>query len=240
MNPTEIKRRAAQLINFTSPSPYYITIVYVVLYQAISTLAVNSGQQPFIVDLQAFNAGNYESAVVFAPENMTASFTALLLAAEIVFIMLDFGYSSYGLHVAREQKSGFYDLMDGFLIFFRALILRIVRGIVLYIGFLLFIIPGIFLAYIYSMSPRVMLDHPQWSPFHCMRESRRIMLPNLKEFFFLRLSLIGWNIISVLPITSIIAKPYTELCQTEFYLRITGTTPNGVEEEIDEKPPWEY
>ena len=157
--------------------------------------------------------------------------------------MLDFGYSSYCLHVGREQPSGFYDLMDGFLIFLRALSLRIIKGIILYIGFLLFIIPGVLLAYIYSMSARVLLDHPKWSPFHCMRESRRLMIPHLREYFHLRLRLIIWNIISVLPLTSILAKPYTALCGTEFYLRITGTTPEKTEApeyEADEKPPWEY
>ena len=60
-----------------------------------------------------------------------------------------------------------------------------------------------------------------------------------KEYFLLRLSLLIWNIIAILPVTSILAKPYVSLCLTEYYLQITGT---GAEETDDtgEKPPWEY
>ncbi len=242
MRPNELKRRSAALLNFTTPSPYYITIVYVILTQAISTLLMNAGGQPFVFDSDAFMAGNYDAVIVFTPENVTAVTTALMLAAELVFVMLDWGYHSYSLHVARKQKSGFYDLMDGFLIFFRALAMHIVRGLLIYFGILLFIIPGILLAYIYSMSQMLLLDHPDWSPFRCMRESRKLMRGRLMEFFRLRLSLLGWNIIAILPVTSILAKPYVTLCLTNYYLDISGT---GVEEnqengDPEEKPPWEY
>lgn len=243
MNPIEIKKRAASLLYTTKPNPYFVTAVYVIFFQAISTLGLNFGGQPFMVDLEAVTVGNYENAIMFVPENMTTPTTIFLIAAELVFIALDFGYYSYCLHAGREQPAGFFDLMDGFLVFFRAVALRLVRGILVYLGFALFLVPGVFLAYLYSMSPRLLLDHPDWSPFHCMRESRHLMQSRLKEYFFLRLSLIGWNIIALFPLASIIAKPYSTLCETEFYLRITVTAPREIDEtsrDSDEKPPWEY
>ena len=242
MSPYELKRKSAELINFSSPSPYYITIVYVIITHALSTLSMNIGGQPFVLNMDAFNAGNYDALITYAPENVTAAASAFMLAAEIIFVMLDWGYQSYSLHVARKQKSGYFDLMDGFFIFFRALAMQIVKGILVYFGLLLFVIPGILIAYLYSMSQRLQLDHPEWSPFRCMRESRRLMIGRLKEYFLLRLSLLGWNIIAILPVTSILAKPYVTLCLTQYYLQITGTEPDEYTEsdDSDENPPWEY
>ena len=239
MNSYDIKRRAALLLNSTTPSPYFVTIALVIITNAISTILINEGGQPFTVNMDAYAAGNYDAVITFAPESISTVMRFVMLAAEILFVLLEWGYQSYCLHVARRQASGFFDLMDGFLIFFRALVLQIVRGVLIYIGMLLFILPGILLAYIYSMSQRIMLDNPKWSPFRCMRESRKLMQGRLKEYFLLRLSLLIWNIIAILPVTSILAKPYVSLCLTEYYLQITGT---GAEETDDtgEKPPWEY
>ena len=68
------------------------------------------------------------------------------------------------------------------------------------------------------------------------------MIGRLKEYFLLRLSLLGWNIIAILPVTSILAKPYVTLCLTQYYLQITGTEPDEYTEsdDSDENPPWEY
>ena len=43
------------------------------------------------------------------------------------------------------------------------------------------------------------------------------------------------------PLTAVFARPYSALCETEFYLDITGTNvPDTAGEEPEEKPPWEY
>ena len=118
---------------------------------------------------------------------------------------------------------------------------RIVMTLLIGVGISLFIIPGLLIAYTYGMAPKLLLDHPDWSPFQCMRESRRMMRGHKKEFFMLRLTMIGWNIMSLFPLSAVFAKPYSTLCETEFYLDLTGTNvPDIVEDEPEEKPPWEY
>ena len=104
-----------------------------------------------------------------------------------------------------------------------------------------FIVPGLFIGYTYAMAPRLLLDHPDWSPFRCMRESRLLMKGHKKDFFVLRLTLIGWNIMALFPLAAVFARPYSTLCETEFYLELTGTNvPEIFEDESEEKPPWEY
>ncbi|MBO6004789.1 MAG: DUF975 family protein, partial [Verrucomicrobia bacterium] len=209
--------------------------------QIISTICTELQCQPLVMNMQAYMAGNMEEALTYVPENVTPLKTTILVIAQIVSICLEYGYFSYCLHAARRQKCAVLDLMDGFLVVFRAVVLRMVIIILISIGFSLFIVPGLLLAYTYSMAPKLLLDHPDWSPFRCMRESRWLMKGHKKEFFVLRLTLIFWNIMAMFPLTAVFARPYSTFSETEFYLDLTGTNVPDIEEEPpEEKPPWEY
>ena len=236
-----LKQRASVLLYTTRPRPYIITALLVLALQAISTFCMESGGQPFVINMQAFMAGNMEEAIQYVPENVTPLKTGLLVLAQTVSFCLEFGYLSYCLKAARRMKCAFLDLVDGFLIFFRAVILRTVMTLLISFGISLFIVPGVILGYTYAMAPRLLLDHPDWSPIRCMRESRQLMRGRKKDYFLLRLTLIFWNIMGLFPLTAVFARPYSTLCETEFYLALTGTgTPDPAEEEPEEKPPWEY
>lgn len=235
------KQRATECLYTTSPRPYIVTALLVLALQVISTFCMKSGGQPFVVDMQAYMAGNIEEAVHYVPQNVTPLKTALLLMAQMVNFCLEFGYLSYCLKAARRMKCAFLDLVDGFLIFFRVVILRTVMTLLISLGISLFIIPGLILAYTYAMAPRLLLDHPEWSPFRCMQESRQIMRGHKKDFFILRLTLIFWSIMGLFPLTAVFARPYVTLCETEFYLDLIGTNiPEIIEDDPEEKPPWEY
>lgn len=241
MDRSSYKKRAVEFLFSTRPRPYFFTAVLVLVIQLISLFCMELGGQPYVLDMAAYTAGNYEEAIRFVPENVTPLKSTLLLMAQAVTVCLEYGFLSYCLKAARRQKCAFLDLVDGFLIFFRAVVLRVVLVVIVGIGFTLFIIPGLYLAYTYSMASRLLLDHPDWSPFKCMSESRHLMNGHKKDYFLLRLSLILWNIVSVFPITAVFAKPYSTLCETEFYLDLTGTNiPDFLEEDPEEKPPWEY
>ena len=236
-----LKKRAGEFLYTTSPRPFIIAAILVLLTQLISLFCMELGGQPFVVDMDAYMAGNFEEAVRYVPENITPVKSVLLLLAQAVSVCLEYGFLSYCLHAARQQKCAILDLMDGFFVFFKALILRVVILIAVSVGMMLFILPGVYLAYTYSMAQRLLLDHPDWSPFRCMGESRRLMSGHKKELFLLHLSLIGWIIASVFPVTAVLTRPYITLSETEFYLDLTGTNIPYVEEDHSgEKPPWEY
>ena len=236
-----LKRRASELLYTTRPRPYIVTALLVLILQIISTFCVESGGQPFVIDMKEYMAGHFEEAIRYVPENVTPLKTGLLLVAQMVNFNLEFGYLSYCLTAARRQTCAFLDLVDGFLVFFRVVVLRFVITLLIGLGISLFIVPGLFIGYTYAMAPRLLLDHPDWSPFRCMRESRLLMKGHKKDFFVLRLTLIGWNIMALFPLAAVFARPYSTLCETEFYLELTGTNvPEIFEDESEEKPPWEY
>ena len=77
----------------------------------------------------------------------------VLLALELVAVLLRYGFQSFCLHAARVEKASYYDLMDGFMVFFRAVILWLVMGVMVYFGTLLLIVPGLILRFL-SMSAK--------------------------------------------------------------------------------------
>jgi hypothetical protein len=239
---TLLKRRAVEFLYTTRPRPYIFTALLVLLLQTISYFCMQLGGQPFVIDMEAYMAGHFEEAIRYVPENVTPLRSGLLLLAQSVSVCLEYGFFSYCLHAARRQKCSLLDIADGFLIFFRAVILRLAMILMIGAGMMLFIVPGLILAYTYSMAPRLLLDHPDWSPFHCLGESRRLMRGFKKDYFLLRLTLIFWNIMGLFPIAAVFARPYVTLCETEFYLDLTNTNVPYTEEEDEpeEKPPWEY
>ena len=242
MSRQEIKTWATYRMFLTRPHPYMVSLVFVFLLQAISLISMQVGGQPFVMDMTAMAAGDTVNAIRFVPENVTLRSTLLLLALELVAVLLRYGFQSFCLHAARVEKASYYDLMDGFMVFFRAVILWLVMGVMVYFGTLLLIVPGLILAYAYNLAPRLLLDHPDWGVIRCLSESRRLMRGYKMEFFLLRLSLIGWTLLRAFPVTAVFAEPYTTLCETIFYLeRIHDPSlERKPEPPTDEKPPWEY
>ena len=236
------KTWATYLIFLTRPHPYMVSLLFVLILQAISLISMQVGGQPFVMDPEAMAAGDVANAVRFAPENLSWGATSILLALEVLVVVLRYGFQSFCLHAARMEKASYYDMMDGFMVFFRAILIWLLTGILVYFGTLALIVPGFILAYTYSMAPRLLLDHSDWSALRCMRESRKLMHGRKGDFFRLRLSLLGWTIMSAFPVTSVFAEPYIHLCETVFYLDATGdkSLQRASDASGDEKPPWEY
>lgn len=238
MNRNEVRTRAAGYIMTTRPHPYLVTVFYVAVAELVALLSVQVGGQPFVIDLEAMAAGD-PNAIQFVPQNLSVMASVILLGAELLNIMLDFGYASFCLHACRREKCSYFDLMDGFFVFFRALGLWIVQGFLISIGTMLFIVPGFIARYTYSQANRLLLDHPNWSVLTCMRESRRLMRGHMKEYFFLRLSLLLWNLACMFPFLAVFAQPWSQFSETVYYLGLTGTD-FSENTDIREKPPWEY
>ncbi len=241
MTRREIKTWATYLIFLTRPHPYMVSLLLIILLQAISFVSMQTGGQPFVMDMSAAAAGDTVNMIRFIPENITVKTTLILLVLELASVLIRYGYQSYCLHVARLQKSSYYDLMDGFMVAFRAVVIWVIVAVAVYIGLLLFLVPGLIVSYAYTMAPRLLLDHPDWGPLRCLTESRRLMRGRKKDYFQLQLSLIGWKILRVFPMAAVFAEPYVTVCNTLFYMNITGDKNlERVPSEDNKKPPWEY
>lgn len=242
MSRRKIKMLAASRLYTTRPHPFVFTLLYVIITQALELISLETGGQPFVMDLDAAAAGDAVNAIQFAPENVTLKSSLILFLIQIMAMTVWFGYLSYSLHAVRGQKASLYDIMDGFSVLLRAILISVITSLLSYIGFMLLIVPGFIVLYTYSQAPLLLLDHPDWSSFRCLRESRRYMRGHKREYFMLRLSLLGWHFLCLFPVTSVFARPYATFCESCYYLYLTGelsdNAPSGPS--TDEKPPWEY
>ena len=151
--------------------------------------------------------------------------TAILLLFQLVFIILSYGYTAYTLQVVRGEPSGYGNLLDGFGIAWRAVALTLLTDALVMVASVALLVPGLILSYAYGMAPYLQVDHPDWSPIRCMRESRIMMRGHKWDLFVLQLSFLGWQILATIPGVSVFVKPYVSLTETVFYENLRVSNP---------------
>ena len=230
-----MKQRARQMILTTRPNPCLVTLALLVFGWLVNYIMQKIGGLPFVIDLDAVSALDYQN--IFRVDFAHAEFfpTALLAVYQILSIILSFGYISYLLRVARQETSGFGNLLDGFAVAWRALVLTVFINVLVSVASILLVIPGIIVSYMYSMATFLQMDHPDWSPMRCMQESRLMMRGHKWELFVLQLSFLGWQLLSMIPGAVVFVKPYVSLTETVFYEKLRGADAPSLPEESDDQ-----
>lgn len=227
----EMKQRARYLLATTRPHPCLVTLALLAFGWIVNYLAQKIGGQPILVDLNAVEALDFRNMVRIDLANTEFVPTAILIAFQLVIIILSFGYTGYLLRVVRGESSGVGNLLDGFGIAGRAIVLTIFIDVLVALASMLLFVPGIILSYAYAMARRLQMDHPDWSPVRCMRESRYMMRGHKWDFFVLQLSFLGWFILATIPGVSVFVKPYVSLAETVFYENLRAAAP---------QPPYDF
>ncbi len=227
----EMKQRARYLLATTRPHPCLVTLALLAFGWIVNYLAQKIGGQPILVDLNAVEALDFRNMVRIDLANTEFVPTAILIAFQLVIIILSFGYTGYLLRVVRGEASGVGNLLDGFGIAGRAIVLTIFIDVLVALASALLFVPGVILSYAYAMARRLQMDHPDWSPVRCMRESRYMMRGHKWDLFVLQLSFLGWLILATIPGVSVFVKPYVSLAETAFYENLRAAAP---------QPPYDF
>ena len=135
---------------------------------------------------------------------------------------LTIGQCKFFINLANRSNPKFSDLWYGFNNMLRAIGVTLLVGVIVFIGSILFIIPGIILAFMYSQVYYIMAENPEMSIMNCLKESSRIMKGHKMDLFILELSFLGWGILMVitLGIAGLYVLPYYNTTLTNFYLEI--------------------
>lgn len=151
------------------------------------------------------------------------SFTMGLLS--LLTLPMGYALSVAFLNVSRTQcnpqlKSMFTVYRDNFL---KAFLVPLLQGLFVFLWSLLFVIPGIIMAYAYSMAIYVANDNPELSAMDAIRKSRELMNGHKWDLFVLDLSFIGWIFLCLLTcgIGFFFLAPYIEMAHVEFYRELT-------------------
>ena len=135
---------------------------------------------------------------------------------------LTIGQCKFFINLANRSNPKFSDLWYGFNNMLRAIGVTLLVGVIVFIGSILFIIPGIILAFMYSQVYYIMAENPEMSIMNCLKESSRIMKGHKMDLFILELSFLGWGILMVitLGIAGLYVLPYYNTTLPNFYLDI--------------------
>ena len=95
---------------------------------------------------------------------------------------------------------------------------------------LLFIVPGIIMAYAYSMSIYIAHDNPELTAMEAIQKSKEMMRGHKWDLFVLDLSFIGWILLCCLTfgLGFILLQPYIDTAHAEFYRNLIGESNDEV------------
>ena len=271
MTRKQMKAQAKSLMRNSNPKPVYVTIVYVVLLMAFAVLSyklVNEAMvnayssilnsmgiydaNGFLVPdafdrLQNFDYDAFYSALMREGPTPMSRLLDLLLSA--VKAVIGAGFVIFTLRTIDGSGASYWNLFDGFAMFFRIIWLYIVEGIFIFLWSLLFVFPGIIAIYRYRMAIYLLLEHPEMSVMDCIRESKRLMKGHKWELFVFDLSFIGWALligfvdgfgaslgitllgVSVLGYVGyVFLLPYMDLSYSLYYRQLTAVPASGTED----------
>lgn len=105
----------------------------------------------------------------------------------------------------------------------KSFLVPLLQELFVFLWSLLFVIPGVIMAYAYSMAIYVANDNPELSAMDAIRKSRELMDGHKWDLFVLDLSFIGWIFLCLLTcgIGFIFLAPYIEMAHVEFYRELT-------------------
>ena len=110
------------------------------------------------------------------------------------------GLAMFVLNFIRAGKVSLELLFSGFEKFIKAFLINFIMSIIIFVGLVLFIVPGIIFGLMYSQAYYILADNPELGAIECLRRSRIMMIENKGYLFGLRLSFIGWALLAAISI----------------------------------------
>lgn len=168
------------------------------------------------------------------------SFLALIVNI-VVFalsLVVSLGTKRITLDLVDEKPSRLADLFSQTNLFWKFLWASIIYGIIVVIGFILLIIPGIYLSLKYGFFGYILVDRPELSAGDVLKESARLTDGIKWNLFWFSVALIGINILGLmaLGIGLLYTIPVSIMAYTALYRALTRSVGSGVTSETPETP----
>ena len=183
---------------------------------------------------------NMEMVLEQMPYEVVALFLAMVgiigvftLVYSVVSMILgsvvQLGYIRFNLNLIDGKEGKLGDLFTCFRQFLNALLLRIFMGLIIGLLSLLFIIPGVMAGCALAMAPYIMAEDPNCSAMQAISRSMEMTEGHKMELFLLRLSFIGWGLLSLLTfgIGNLFLTPYMNAADAAFYRNLQSSIQEG-------------
>lgn len=188
--------------------------------QAAESEAAGSGASDRFGTLFSNLPDNGKIAVFFV-------LTAIIIigvAMSILGSAIKLGYCRYNMDLFTDVEQPTMNLLfSRTKIVWKALWKNILEGLLVAVGCMFLVVPGIIIGLMYSQSDYILAENPELSAIEAMKKSRQMMKGQKWSLFCLALSFIGWTILSgIVPAGPLLLAPYTEATFAAFYLDRTG------------------
>ena len=166
-----------------------------------------------------------DEVLVFIGAVVTVFAIAGLIYAIIMFTIgsvVSIGYCRFNMDLIDGIRPSIGTLFSAFGQIKTAIAVRLLTGVLVGIGYIFLIVPGIILSYSYSLATFIMADNPYLTTTEVLRESRMLMKGNKLRLFCLHLSFIGYILLCILTlgIGFIWLTPYMNATYAAFYRQI--------------------
>lgn len=153
----------------------------------------------------------------------------LTYSLDLVVLLLS-GVISVGLCrflldlATKRSELKFNTLFSSFNIYLKTLGLSLLVTLAVFVGLLLFIVPGIIVSLMFSQVFYILSEDPSKSITQCINESVNLMKGHKWELFYLELSFIGWWLLVgvTFGIAGLWVEPYRKLTEANFYLYLNN------------------
>ena len=173
-------------------------------------------------------AGGFEEMMEYF-EQVSQDMSIPLMAGVVLMVynifvsIINVGYCRVCLMTAREEQIAFRDIFEAFGFWVKAVLLMLVQGIIIMLGTLCFVVPGIILSFSYSQTTFVLIDNPDMGIFEILRRSRKMMDGHKIEFFVFDISYILWNMLTaVIGVAAVFVLPYMNVGRALYYEHLCG------------------
>ena len=225
-----LKNNAKIIIKTARPSLIAASLIFLLVSLLMSTLStkLTGITVDNLITYQNYvSSGDFERALTYLTSLVPPrSARVFILLLSIVSMIWQAGYTIFIMNTVRKSGATFGNLLDGFSITLKLILLGFLRTLFITLWSLLFYFPGIIAAYRYRMSLYLLLDHPEMGVMECLRTSKQMMKGHKWECFVLDLSFIGWRLLSELPLigyfVSLWVTPYVNTTYVLYYMALAG------------------
>jgi len=236
----KLKLHARGLI-FTPRKPHviFVTLLYIVISMLLMLIITNLSelgrfQVEMINQMNEAAADSFQLGIfpqISIPELRISWLGMFFFVIPWILVwMIQLGYLYYARGIVRgEEGLGYRSLFEGFNYFLKGILIRGLYAIMIALGFIFLVIPGLVIMAAFSQANLLLLDHPDKSVFWHLGESTRLMRGHKREYLVLRLSFIGWILLMSVPILHYAVRvwytPYSTLTFVNYYHGLTGQGP---------------
>jgi len=145
------------------------------------------------------------------------------LATSLFAVWLGIGQAKYFLKVARGQTAEIGDLFSGGPLFVNILLGSLLVGVIVFVGLLALVVPGVVLALMFSQFYYLILDR-NVPVLESLSQSRELTNGNKLTLVLIWLVAMGLTLLACIPcfLGLIVVVPYLTLMVPVIYLAITG------------------